>query len=153
MYTWDAAKRRRNAGFTPTEVLAVVGIILILAIVGIAVFVKKLETSREAADLANIRGAYAEVMSAVAAGKPDPEKKVRIDNGKYYKVVELTQRQDGWQGDLPPAISGVRSEQNMYQVDAGIDWIGEPKGGGICRIEYDPATAVARLCWEENPLS
>ena len=53
-----------NKGFTLAELLIVVAIIAVLVAISIPIFTTQLEKSREATDLANVRSAYAEVMTA-----------------------------------------------------------------------------------------
>ena len=53
-------KIREKKGFTLAELLIVVAIIAVLVAVAIPVFTTQLEKAAEAADLANIRSAYAE---------------------------------------------------------------------------------------------
>ena len=55
----------RKKGFTLAELLIVVAIIGILVAVAIPVFTSQLEKAREATDAANIRNAYAELMTKV----------------------------------------------------------------------------------------
>ena len=59
--------KKNNKGFTLAELLIVVAIIAVLTAIAIPVFTTQLEKSREAADLANIRSAYAEAMAAAVA--------------------------------------------------------------------------------------
>ena len=54
---------RKKKGFTLAELLIVVAIIAVLVAISIPIFTAQLEKSREATDVANIRAAYAEVMS------------------------------------------------------------------------------------------
>lgn len=55
-------------GFTLAELLIVVAIIAVLVAVAIPVFGSQLEKSREAADLANVRAAYAKVLTEANMG-------------------------------------------------------------------------------------
>ena len=48
----------------------------VLVAISIPIFTSQLEKSREAVDAANLRAAYAEVMSDVITGKTDTEKQV-----------------------------------------------------------------------------
>ena len=56
-------KLNTKAGFTLAELLIVVAIIAVLVAISIPVFSAQLERSREATDVANIRSAYAEIMT------------------------------------------------------------------------------------------
>ena len=73
-------------GFTLAELLIVVAIIAVLVAVAIPVFGSQLEKSREAADLANVRAAYAKVLTEANMG---------IYNEPV--TVKLKQKQYGWQ--------------------------------------------------------
>ena len=53
------------------EMLIVIAIIAILIAIAIPVFASKLEKVREAADLANVRSAYAQVSAEALLGNPD----------------------------------------------------------------------------------
>ena len=55
--------KQNRKGFTLAELLIVVAIIAVLVAVAIPVFSAQLEKSREATDVANIRSAYAEVVT------------------------------------------------------------------------------------------
>ena len=55
-------KKRNQKGFTIMEMLIVVAIIAVLVAIAIPTFNSALTKSKEAADIANIRAAYAEMM-------------------------------------------------------------------------------------------
>ena len=59
---------RNKKGFTLAELMVVVAIIGVLVAVSVPIFNSQLEKSREATDLANVRSAYAQVMTE-AIGK------------------------------------------------------------------------------------
>ena len=84
-------KKNNNKGFTLAELLIVVAIIAVLTAIAIPVFTTQLEKSREAADLANIRSAYAEAMAAAVAGEQADVGNVEVDykaaGGSTYTVV------------------------------------------------------------------
>ena len=85
-------KKTNKKGFTLAELLVVVAIIAVLVAIAIPIFTSQLEKAREATDAANIRAAYAEVVS---------DKITDGDKGtKIAKEVTLTQTQDGWQSDV-----------------------------------------------------
>ena len=56
-------KKNNNKGFTLAELLIVVAIIAVLVAVAIPVFTNQLEKSREATDMANVRSAYAALVT------------------------------------------------------------------------------------------
>lgn len=58
-------KKANKKGFTIMEMLIVVAIIAVLAAIAIPTFNSALTKSKEAADIANIRAAYAEVQVAI----------------------------------------------------------------------------------------
>lgn len=84
-------KKTNKKGFTLAELLVVVAIIAVLVAIAIPIFTSQLEKAREAVDAANIRAAYAEVLSD------------KITGTKTEKKVKLTQTQQGWQNkfDFP----------------------------------------------------
>lgn len=96
--------KKDQKGFTLAELLIVVAIIAVLVAISIPIFTSQLEKSREATDLANIRAAYAEVMTAAltedkTANNTQTGVKYDATNG-WTKTVNLNQKNDGWQIDV-----------------------------------------------------
>lgn len=120
-------------GFTLAELMVVVAIIGVLVAVSVPIFNSQLEKSREATDLANVRAAYAQVMTEAIGkeGIPDPV------------AVFLKQTQDNWQTKLPITIGGVTYNGG----DGSTNWVGTPKGKGMCRVSYEKDRGVI-FNWE-----
>jgi type IV pilus assembly protein PilA len=96
--------KRNRKGFTLAELLIVVAIIAVLVAIAIPVFTAQLEKSREATDAANIRSAYAEVITMYLTEADDT---VSID-------VQSQQKQADWQGDTPKlTYQGGGSQQEV----------------------------------------
>lgn len=110
-------------GFTLAELLIVVAIIAVLVAVAIPVFGSQLEKSREAADLANVRAAYAEVLT-------------EANMGIYDKVVtvNLKQKQYDWQSADVITIGGISHSVKDGDTD---NWVGRPGANGTCQISFD----------------
>ena len=96
--------RRGKNGFTLAELLIVVAIIAVLVAIAIPIFTSQLEKSREATDLANIRAAYAEVMTAA------------LNNESKSVDVVKQQKKDGWEGANADAKIG---NTKITDIDAG----------------------------------
>ena len=119
---------RNKKGFTLAELMVVVAIIGVLVAVSVPIFNSQLEKSREATDLANVRSAYAQVMTEAISKDGIPES----------VAVFLKQTQDDWQTKLPITIGGV-----TYNGGAGsTNWVGTPKGKGMCRVSYEKDRGV-----------
>ena len=97
-------------GFTLAELLIVVAIIAVLVAVAIPVFGSQLEKSREAADLANVRAAYAKVLTEANMG---------IYNEPV--TVKLKQKQYDWQSADVITIGGIRHSVKEGDTE---NWIG-----------------------------
>ena len=74
-------------GFTLAELLIVVAIIAVLVAVAIPIFGSQLEKSREAADLANVRAAYAEVLTEANMGIYNKEVIVNLKQKQYEMCI------------------------------------------------------------------
>ena len=112
-----------------------------LVAISIPIFTSQLEKSREATDLANIRSAYAEVMTAALTDLGTTSEFGTGDDvarsgsaGSYVwtATVDLTQSQDSWQG----------SADNVGGIDVSTM---TPKAGGKCTITYTQATDTAAI--------
>ena len=110
-------KKNNNKGFTLMEMLIVVAIIAVLVAIAIPVFTNQLEKAREATDAANIRSAYAEVMTDT--GRTTDTTGTKNDNGVTKKVtdngeatwskdVAPVQKQKGWQNTSITEIAGIK---------------------------------------------
>ena len=110
-------------GFTLAELLIVVAIIAVLVAVAIPVFGSQLEKSREAADLANVRAAYAKVLTEANMG---------IYNEPV--TVKLKQKQYDWQSADVITIGGISHSVKEGDTE---NWIGIPGANGECQISFD----------------
>ena len=92
----------------------------VLVAISIPIFTSQLEKSRETTDAANIRAAYAEMMSDAITGD--------YTAGSYS--VTLKQQQEGWQTtfDFPADLV------------AGTTATTKPAKNGICSLSFDADT-------------
>lgn len=130
--------KKSRKGFTLAELLIVVAIIAVLVAVAIPVFGNQLEKSREAADLANVRAAYAEVLTEANMG---------IYNEPV--TVNLKQKQYDWQSADVITIGGI-----SHSVKGGDteNWIGKPGAGGTCKVSFDQKTGT-KFVWSGDGTS
>lgn len=114
---------RKKQGFTLAELLIVVAIIAVLVGIAIPVFTSQLEKAREATDAANIRDAYAEVMTKA------------ISTGEESTItVSLTQKKNGW--------------QTTFKFPC--EEVGEPKVNGKAVVSYKSGAAVITYDGKNN---
>lgn len=118
----EAKNRKQGKGFTIIELLIVVAVIGVLVAISIPVFAAQLEKSREAADIANVRAAYAELMVRV----------LDTDGNTDSVTVGLKQKLSGWQTKLPITIGGITF--NGTNTD---NWTGTPGSNGTCEVSYN----------------
>ncbi|MGO4948269.1 type II secretion system protein [Blautia sp. Sow4_E7] len=136
----DRKNRYNESGFTLAELLIVVAIIGVLVAVAVLLFSKQLEKSREATDLANVRAAYAEVMSAAITEDKDVEyngEKI-YDNGVYSANIALKQKQNDWQS-YPVTIADVTVTKDTPENE---HWKGFPGPDGTCTVSYKDDTGI-----------
>ncbi len=118
-----------NKGFTLMEMLIVIAIIVILIVIALPALSKHLEKSREVVDIANVRSAYAELITEAMID----------DKTDEVRIVKLKQHQDDWQTMDPVTIADV----THYKKDGDTDnWKGIPVANGICEVSYDPSIGV-----------
>ncbi len=114
-------KSENKNGFTLAELLIVVAIIAVLIAIAIPVFSSSLEKSREAADLANIRAAYAEAVTTYLSNGQSGSASAEVRN--------IQQKQSGWQtqenGGDPKLYT--RIDGNEEEVDLPEDISGASK--------------------------
>jgi hypothetical protein len=103
-----------------------------LIVIAIPVFASQLEKSREAADLANVRSAYAQVSAEVLLG--DPEVTVTVD---------LKQKQADWQSLDPVNIGGIVHYKKQEDTD---NWKGVAAPNGTCVVSYNEDYGII-LTW------
>ena len=115
--------KKSREGFTLAELLIVIAIIAVLVAVAIPVFGGQLEKSREAADLANVRAAYAKVLTEANMG---------IYNEPV--TVKLKQKQYDWQSADVITIGGISHSVKDGDTE---NWIGIPGANGECQISFD----------------
>lgn len=124
--------KQNRSGFTLMEMLIVIALIAVLVAIAIPTIASQLERSREAADLANVRAAYAQVSAEALLG--DPQFKV---------TVALKQKQADWQSANPVNIGGIVHDKNQGDTD---NWKGVAAPNGTCTVSYDKDHGII-LIW------
>ena len=100
--------KKNNKGFTLAELLIVVAIIAVLVAVAIPVFTTQLEKSKEATDVANVRSAYAQVVTSYLT-----------DGAAHSMSVEARQGQPDWQNkDNGKLVTQINGKESAYSFDA-----------------------------------
>ena len=123
-------KKLNKKGFTLAELLVVVAIIAVLTAIAIPVFSAQLEKAKEATDIANIRAAYAEVVTnKLTGGTP------------LSKDVELTQGTDGWASDVifPENLFAGSEAATKANTDAMIK-----SGGSVTITATETGATIAK---------
>ena len=152
--------KKKRKGFTLAELLIVVAIIAVLVAIGIPIFTSQLEKSREAADAANIRVQYAQVMAEAIT----VDGNVNID-GKDFEKINLRQKQPDWQTETIPnslgnfsVIEGIPGTQAWVEYHADTETVyikfeGESQNGdsdsnGENNILIDSSSWDSTSGWE-----
>ena len=112
--------------------LIVIALIAVLVAIAIPAIASQLERSREAADLANVRAAYAQVSAEALLG--DPQFKVTVD---------LKQKQADWQSANPVNIGGIVHYKDQGDTD---NWTGVAVPNGTCTVSYNEDHGII-LIW------
>ena len=124
--------KQNRSGFTLMEMLIVIALIAVLVAVAIPAIASQLERSREAADLANVRAAYAQVSAEALLGDP-----------QFTVTVALKQKQADWQSANPVNIGGIVHDKNQGNTD---NWKGVATPNGTCTVSYDKVHGII-LTW------
>lgn len=130
---------RKNKGFTLAELLIVVAIIAVLVAISIPIFTSQLEKSREATDLANVRAAYAQVMTAANVGDKGSAYYDQLTK-EYKTIVYLNQKVDGWTTQGVLNVGGISSDDDAH-------WKGTVMGEGKCEVAYNTESHETTLTW------
>lgn len=117
-------KMTNKKGFTLMEMLIVVAIIAILVAIAIPTVTSALENSRESTDAANIRAAYAEIMTMSMTGETTSVNNgaytIEASNGTYTAKINMTQKKDGWNNKTIVNIAGQdTTTSNLKFVGSG----------------------------------
>ena len=124
--------KQNRSGFTLMEMLIVIALIAVLVAIASPAIASQLERSREAADLANVRAAYAQVSAEALLG--DPQFKVTVD---------LKQKQADWQSANPVNIGGIVHYKDQGDTD---NWTGVAVPNGTCTVSYNEDHGII-LIW------
>ncbi len=118
--------KKNNKGFTLAELLIVVAIIAVLVAIAIPVFTSQLEKSREATDMANVRSAYANVMTTWLT-----------DGQATTNTVSAQQKVSGWQTDPAPYLQTmINGSMSSLTFDAkvGQSWTVSVDASGVITV-------------------
>lgn len=124
--------KQNRSGFTLMEMLIVIALIAVLVAIAIPAIASQLERSREAADLANVRAAYAQVSAEALLGNP-----------QFTVTVDLKQKQADWQSANPVNIGGIVHYKDQEDTD---NWKGVATPNGTCTVSYDKDHGII-LTW------
>lgn len=124
--------KQNRSGFTLMEMLIVIALIAVLVAIAIPTIASQLERSREAADLANVRAAYAQVSAEALLGDP-----------QFTVTVDLKQKQADWQSANPVNIGGIVHDKDQGDT---YNWKGVAVPNGTCTVSYNKEHGII-LTW------
>ena len=130
---------KTSKGFTLMEMLIVVAIIAVLVAIAIPTFTNQLEKAREATDLANLRGAYAQVMAAALTNSAEDAsinlKRDGDDGAAVWSIeVSATQTVANWQ-TKDVKVADIAMTDDICATKGGKNWI----------VSYSEATGKASI--------
>ena len=127
---------KNKKGFTLAELLIVVAIIAVLVAIAIPVFTTQLEKSREAADLANVRSAYGELVADYL------NKDAQSATFPITATVKVTQTKANWQsaGDATDAYIGSEITVDTHSTATKIPV--PAKTSGVYTLSIDKEGTV-----------
>lgn len=129
---------QEDQGFTVAELLIVVAIIAVLVGVAIPAFGSQLEKSREAADAANIRSAYAQVRTAMISDDQSAASGWS-EAGRHWELkVDLLQKARGWESS--------QLEATLDSLCTNGKQSGSPAPGGRATVRCN-ATGEATISY------
>lgn len=123
--------KMNKKGFTLIEMLVVIAIIAVLVSIVIPVVGSATEKAKEAADVANIRAAIAEVTTTALMDGADAA-------NALDKQVVMTQETEGFVTEDLTTIGGVAG--NITDTTSDCYKISQATDGDIVKITWDDAT-------------
>lgn len=116
-------EKQNTQGFTLVELIVVLTILTVLAVMLIPTLQGYLEKTLETADVAEVRQAYMDVLTASLTG----------DSENMTQTVKLRQKENDWQSMDPVTIAGITHSKADGDT---ANWIGIPTAGGRCEVSY-----------------
>ena len=164
-------KKMNQKGFTLAELLIVVAIIAVLVAVAIPVFNNELEKSREAADVGNLRTAYA-VANVYLLAHPENTATELYFNPSAPESISTTKDDDGAKigrkasvnnqqsGDAKinfntdytfgPTTGDLGGGKNLANSDAVIKITVNKNDNSISLVSFDDDAAPLSIVWKED---
>lgn len=121
--------KQNTQGFTLVELIVVLTILTVLAVMLIPTLQGYLEKTLETADVAEVRQAYMDVLTASLTG----------DSENMTQTVKLRQKENDWQSMDPVTIAGITHSKADGNT---ANWIGIPTAGGRCEVSYKEGIGI-----------